>query len=184
VKARARGLPGPGRGEAAAPPPGPKGMEMDRAFLLQFAPEAVMLLFAALGAAAALILMRPFLRWYLGLGRMEETLHRLDTRLEDLFLLLEEEDGRDAARARAVFDFPEPPAVPPSQKREPEVHSRLRDLEAPAPRPRAPEPHLSRVPDPPLAHVPERPVPPAAPSGGALRFRSPQARRPVIRKNT
>ncbi|MEK6712438.1 MAG: hypothetical protein AABZ64_17865 [Nitrospinota bacterium] len=51
------------------------------------------ILSAFLAGAAALLLLRPFFRWYFGLRAMEDALGRLEGRVKRLQEMFEEEEG-------------------------------------------------------------------------------------------
>ena len=57
---------------------------MDSSYFQLSVPNLVLAAFFLLTLAGAIVLLRSFLRWYLGLAAMEETLHRLEGRVKHL----------------------------------------------------------------------------------------------------
>lgn len=73
---------------------------MDFPYFQLPAPNLVLAAFLLLALAGAAVLLRPFLRWYLGIPRLEEALGRLEGRVKRLQEMFEEEE--DAPRGPAL----------------------------------------------------------------------------------
>lgn len=73
---------------------------MDSPYFQLSVPNLVLAAFLLLALAGLVALLRPFLRWYLGIPRLEEAFGRLEGRVKRLQEMFEEEE--DAPRGPAL----------------------------------------------------------------------------------